>query len=402
MKTRTILMAAIGLLAAVFLGIVAFRTDPVPVDLAEITRGPMRVTVDVDGKTRIAEIYEVAAPVSGTAGRAPVRVGDAVVAGQTVVAVVSPATPNPLDPRTRVQAEAAVREAEAGLEVARSNMQQAEEELALAQSEHRRAKALVERGVATLTRLETAVQQLAIRQAAQEAAESSLRMAQGALDRTRAALIEPGGTGDDAVTGCCLEITAPVDGRVLDIDVLSERPVIAGTRLLSIGQPGDLEIVADILSTDAVRLKPGDRAIVERWGGPQPLEARISKIEPSAYTKVSALGIEEQRVDVVFELLTPPSERQELGDGFSVYLRVIEWQAGDVLKLPMSALFRQGDEWAVFVAEGGQARLRKVGIGRTNSNEAEVLGGVEAGAQVILHPGAQISDGVRIARRDET
>ncbi len=401
MKTRTVLMAAIALLAAVFLGIVAFRAEPVPVDLAEVARGPMQVTVDVDGKTRIAEIYEVAAPVSGTAGRAPVRVGDAVVAGETVVAVVSPAAPNPLDPRTRVQAEAAVREAEAGLDVARSSMEQAEEELALAQSEFRRATALVERGVATLTRLETAQQQLAIRQAAREAAESGLEMAQGTLDRARAALIEPDASHGDGMNGCCLEITAPVDGRVLAIDVLSERPVTAGTRLLSIGQPGDLEIVADILSTDAVRLRPGDRAIVERWGGPRPLEARISKIEPSAYTKVSALGIEEQRVDVVFELLTPPDERAALGDGFSVYLRVIEWQAEEVLKLPMSALFRNGDTWAVFVAGNGQARLRPVEIGRSNSDEAEVLGGIEAGEQVILHPGAQIGDGVRIVRRHE-
>lgn len=401
MKMRTVLMAGIGLLAVMFLGIVAFRTEPVPVDLAEVARGPMQVTVDVDGKTRIAEIYEVAAPVTGTAGRAPVRVGDAVTAGKTVVAVVSPAAPNPLDPRSRVQAKAAVREAEAGLNFARSSMEQAEEELELATSEYRRARALVERGVATLTRLETAEQQLAIRQAAKQAAESSLQMAQGTLDRARAALIEPDVAGGDAGNGCCLEITAPVDGRVLGIDVLSERPVTAGTRLLSIGQPDDLEIAADILSTDAVRLKPGDRAIVERWGGPRPLEARISKIEPSAYTKVSALGIEEQRVDVVFDLLTPPAERAALGDGFSVYLRVIEWQADDVLKLPMSALFRHGDAWAVFVTEAGRARLRAVEIGRTNRDEAEVLGGVEAGTRVVLHPGARVADGVRIVRRGD-
>jgi len=398
MKTRTVILTGIGALTAGLLAVVALRTEPMPVDLVEVARGPMRVSVDVEGKTRIAEIYEVSAPVSGTAQRAPVRVGDAVEAGRTVVAVVTPAAPTPLDPRSRVQAEAAVREAEAGLEVARSAMAQAEEELALAQSEFRRAGALVERGVATLTRLETAEQQLAIRQAATEAARSGLALAQGTLDRARAALIEPGVSG--SMNGCCLEITAPVDGRVLEVDVLSERPVSAGTRLLSIGQPDDLEIVADILSTDAVRLAPGVPAIVERWGGPRPLEARISRIEPSAYTKVSALGIEEQRVDVIFDLLSPPEDRPALGDGFSVFLRVIEWQGEDVLQLPLGALFRHDGGWAVFVVDDGRARLRAVKTGRSNSETIEVLDGLAAGERVILHPGARIADGVKIVERE--
>ena len=400
MKTRTIFLTIIGAAVAGSLGILAFRTDPVPVDLGKVARGPLEVTVDADGKTRIAEIYEVAAPITGIAQRAPVRVGDVVVAGETIVAVVEPAASNPLDIRSRAQAEAAVREAEAGLQKARSMMLQAEEELTLAQSDYNRVKRLIERDVASLTRLENAEQQLAIRMAAQQAARSTLLMAQGTLDRAEAALIEPGSAGVTAVrNGCCLEITAPVDGRVLDIDVISERPVSAGTRLLSIGQPDDLEIVADILSTDAVRLEPGDRAIVERWGGGDLLEARVTKIEPAAYTKVSALGIEEQRVDVIFDLITPLDERPALGDGYSVYLRVVEWETDDALLVPLSALFREGRKWAVYVAEGGTARLRTIEIGRSGSESAQVLGGLTEGEAVVLHPSERIGDSIPVVER---
>src|SRR6056297_2561566 len=399
MKTRTVILTALGVLTAGMLGIVAFQTEPVPVDIAPVQRAPMQVTVDVEGETRIAEVYEVAAPIRGVARRSPVRVGDAVTAGETVVALIDPAASDLLDPRSRVQAEAAVREAEAGLQMARSRLRQTQEELQLAQSEFRRAKELVERGVASLTRLENAEQTLGVRQAAQQAAISSLTMAKGALDRARAGLIEP--TGNASTTeACCLQITAPVDGRILDIEVISERPVAAGMRLLSIGAPDDLEIVADVHSADAVRLEVGDRAIIERWGGAGELEARVSRIEPSGYTKVSALGIEEQRVDVVFDLISPVAQRPSLGHGFAVYLRVVEWEKDDVLQIPLSALFRQGGKWAVFVAEGGTSRLRTVETGRMNDLTAEILGGLAAGDEVLLHPNDRIEDGTAVVSRD--
>lgn len=398
MKTRTVILTTFGVLTAGMLGIVAFRTEPVPVDIAMAERGPMQVTVNVEGKTRIAEIYDVAAPIRGVARRSPVRVGDAVKAGETVVATINPAASDPLDPRSRVQAEAAIREAEAGLQMSRSNLRQTQEELSLAESEYRRAQQLVDRGVASLTRLENAEQTLGVRQAAHEAALSNLEMAKGALDRARAALIEP---GDDAINieDCCLQIMAPVDGRVLEIEMISERPVAAGARLLSIGQPEELEIVADVLSNDAVRLEVGDQAIVERWGGSGTLEARLSEIEPSAYTKVSALGIEEQRVDVVFDLVSPKEKRPSLGHGYAVNLRVVEWENDDVLQIPLSALFRQGEDWAVFVIEGNAARLRLVTIGRTNSFSAEVLDGLSANSEVLVHPSERIEDGTPVVRR---
>src|SRR6056297_873330 len=398
MKTRTVILTALGVLTAGMLGIVAFQTEPVPVDIAPAQRAAMQVTVDVEGETRIAEIYDVAAPIRGVARRAPVRVGDAVTAGETVVAMIDPAASDPLDPRSRVQAEAAVREAEAGLSMARSTLRQAREELELAQSEYRRARELVERGVASLTRLETAEQTLGIAEAAQEAAISNLNRARSTLDRARATLIEP-----DADTGaqaeCCLRITAPADGRVLQIDMISARPVAPGTHLLSIGAPDDLEIVADVLSADAVRLEVGDRAVVERWGGTGVLAARVSGIEPSGYTKVSALGIEEQRVDVVFDLLSPVARRPSLGHGFAVFLRVVEWEADDVLQVPLSALFRQGGEWAVFVAEDRTARLRTIRTGRTNDHSVEIIHGLSDLDQVLMHPNERIEDGTHIGRR---
>jgi HlyD family secretion protein len=196
-----------------------------------------------------------------------------------------------------------------------------------------------------------------------------------------------------------VHLTAPADGVVLDLGVVSERPVVAGDLLLSIGDPVDLEIVADLLSSDAVRLEPGSRAIVERWGGPHALEARLRRIEPAARTKVSALGIEEQRVDAIFDLVSPVGERPGLGHGFSVFLRIVEWEAEDVLQVPLSALFRDGDAWAVFVAEGGRARLQPVEPGRRNDMAAEIEAGLETGDRVIVHPGDAVADGAAIAER---
>lgn len=396
LTSRNFVFGFIGAAIVASLVYVTLHSDPVAVDLHRLKRGPMQVTINADGKTRIREVYEVSSPITGTALRAPVRVGDRVIAGQTVVAVVEPLSSSLLDPRSRIQAEAAVREAEAALQVARSRVREAQEDLTHAQREYDRSKALVERGVASQMRLEDSEQMLGMKRAAETAAVSGLEMANSALDRARAALIEPGGAGDDGEASCCMQLTAPVDGRVLEIDVISERPVVAGMRLLSVGQPDDLEIVADLLSTDAVRLDLGDRAIVERWGGDDPLEARISKIEPSAYTKVSALGIEEQRVDVVFDLITPPEQRPALGDGFSVFLRAVEWESDDVLAVPLSAVFRQGSDWAVFVTEGSAARLRRIEIGRRNTSFAEVLSGLEAGETVILHPAEEIAEGTEI------
>lgn len=375
-----------------------FRTEPVLVDLQEVVLGPMQVTVDVDGKTRIRDIYEVSAPIAGLARRSPVAVGDTVVTGETVVAFVDPVAPSLLDTRSRLQADAAVSEAEAGLLVAQTDLARAQEQLRSAQSQFDRTQTLVSQGVVSVTQLEDANERLAIANAAEAAALARISMAQSSVERAQAELIEPGNERDRD-GACCVPLYAPANGRVLAIDQISARPVNAGTRLVTIGDPSNLEIVADILSVDAVRLDVGARAIVDRWGGSAPLEAQLIRIEPAARTEVSALGIEEQRVDAIFELISPLEDRTALGDGFSVFLRVVEWQGDDVLQLPLSATFRLGDAWGVFVVEDGVASQVQVTLGHRNARDVEVLSGLAAGAWVVTHPSDDLADGSAVLQR---
>jgi HlyD family secretion protein len=398
-NARTIGLSLAGAALIGGLAWVAFREEAVPVDLVEVTAGAMQVTIDADGRTRIVDLYEVASPIAGTALRAPVAVGDPVVAGETVVARVEPVSPSLLDARTRAQAEASVAEAEAALEVARSELRRMQEEETFARQQYERTETLVERGVATLTQMETASQSLAVAEAAVAAAESRLAMAEGALGRAEAALVGPG-TGERGATDCCVVLRAPADGVVLSIATISEHPVQAGAPLVTVGDPRDLEIVADLLSSDAVRIGPGTRAIVERWGGPEPLEAVLRSIEPAAETRVSSLGIEEQRVDAIFSIETPPGARPGLGHGFSVFLRIVEWESADALQVPLGALFRRGTDWAVFAVEDGVARERIVEIGRRGQRTAEITGGLEAGDVIVTHPSDAVTDGVTIVDRD--
>ena len=395
--TRTIGLTLAGAALIGGLAYVAFRTDPVPVDVITVTAAPLQVTIDADGQTRIREIYEVASPIAGTAQRAPVAVGDPVIAGQTVVARVEPASPALLDARSRAQAEAAVAEAEAALNVARADLTRATEEQAFAIMQFDRTRELVERGVSSLTQLETVTQQRAITDAAVAAAQSRIAMAEGTLTRARAALMGPEGTTIPAQ--CCLDLTAPADGVVLSIGTISEHPVQAGAPLVAVGDPADLEIVADLLSSDAVRIAPGTRAIVDRWGGQSTLEAVLTRIDPAATTRVSALGIEEQRVDAIFAITTPPEGRAGLGHGFSVFLRIVEWETDSALQVPLGALFRRGEGWAVFVVEGGTARARAVTLGQRGARTAQVLDGLTAGETVITHPGDAVADGVTVVDR---
>lgn len=398
LNTRTLLFSGVGAVALAALIGVAVWPEPVPVDLHTVTRGPMEQTVNADGKTRIRDIYDVYSPISGTAQRAPVAVGDTVTQGETVVAVVQPVAPALLDRRTRLQAEAAVQEAQSALRIANSQYHQANEELSYARSQFDRTQTLVTRGVASVTQLEDAAQRLEIKKAALETAASGLAMANSALSRAQAALIEPNGAAPPP-DSCCVRIHAPISGSVLAVDVISEHTISAGTRLVSIGQTDNLEIVADLLSSDAVRLAAGADTVVERWGGPVPLYATLRSVDPSARTKVSALGIEEQRVEATFDLTSPPQDRAGLADGFAVFLRITEWRSPDELQAPLSALFRHQQDWAVFTAQDGRARLTPVRIGRRNGTFAQVLGGLEPGQPVITHPSDQIADGVRIIDR---
>lgn len=398
MKPRTIVIGAVAVAAIGGAVWMSMQPEVVPVDMAEVTSGPMEVTVNADGTTRVRDVYEVAAPVSGTVGRAPVKVGDSVVQGQTVIARIEPGEPAFLDERARKQAEAAVAQAEAALALSRTQITMAEADLNNAQRQLSRAFDLHERGTTSDAVLEEAETALDIAAAQLDSAHATADMRASEVTAAKAVLTQPGGRTQDEEEACCIDLMAPVSGTVLSVASTSARPVTAGTTLLSIGPTDDLEIVVELLSTDAVRLAPGARAHIERWGGDRALAAVVREIEPAAFTKVSALGIEEQRVRVVLDFAegqdVPP-----LGHNFRVYARIVEWSAQDALRVPISALFRDGADWAVFSANQGTARLTPIEIGQRNSDEADVLSGLDPGDRVITHPSDRIADGVLIEQR---
>ncbi|MCL4189442.1 MAG: HlyD family efflux transporter periplasmic adaptor subunit [Rhodobacteraceae bacterium] len=389
------------LAAAAAAAVWAFWPDPVAVDEAQVVRGPLQVTVAAEGVTRVREPFLVVAPTAGTAARAPVEVGDRVVRGQTVVALIEPAEPAILDARARAQGEAAVAEAEAALRLSEANVLRAEAELAFAEAQHERNRELAARGIIAQRMLEDSERQLATQRTALAAARSEVEMHRATLARARALLVGPSVAvdGGDVPGACCVTILAPQTGTVLSVASPSARLVQAGEALLTIGDLADLEVEVDLLSADAVRVAPGARAFVERWGGPAVLEAEVRRIEPAAFTRVSALGIEEQRVRVRLDFLAPPEARAGLGDRFRVFVRIVLWQGEGVLQVPVSALFRQDGGWAVYRIADGRAVATPVTIGQRTSEAAEVVAGLVEGDRVVAFPGDRVQDGARVAAR---
>lgn len=371
---------------------------PVAVDLAAVTHAPMEVTVQAEGMTRVRDTYVVTAPTTGTTARSPVQVGDAVVGGETVVAVIQPAEPAFLDARARAQAEAAITEAQAAVRLAEVQLAQAEADLAYAAAQADRNRALAERGTIPLRVQEDSDQRAATAAAAVEAARFDLDLHRATLARMEAQLRGPAPEAP-APGDCCLRLTAPQGGTVLEVTDMNARLVQAGTPLVTIGDLADLRIEVDLLSSDAVRVTPGMTARIDRWGGTGDLAAVVERVDPSGFTRVSALGIEEQRVRVTLALQTPPEERPGLGDRFRVNVRIAVWQADGVLQVPQSTLFRQGDGWAVLRETGGRAVLTPVEIGQANDTMAEVLSGLAAEDRVIAYPGNRVADGDRVAPR---
>ncbi|MBL6428822.1 MAG: HlyD family efflux transporter periplasmic adaptor subunit [Maritimibacter sp.] len=398
MKLRTIVIGAVAVAAIGGAVWVSMQPEIVPVDMAEVTAGPMEVTVNADGTTRVRDVFEVAAPVSGTVGRSPVKVGDTVIKGETVIARIEPGEPAFLDERARKQAEAAVAQAEAALALAKTQITVAEADLNNAQRQLNRAFDLHERGTTSDAALETAETAVDIASAQLDSAHATADMRMSEVAAARAVLTQPGERTLDEEEACCVDIRAPVSGKVLSVTSTSARPVTAGTTLLTIGPTDDLEIVVELLSTDAVRLAAGAPAHIERWGGDTALDAVVREIEPAAFTKVSALGIEEQRVRVVLDF-AEGVEVPPLGHNFRVYARIVEWSAEDALRLPISALFRDEADWAVFVVRDGTAHLTPIDIGQRNSDEAEVLSGLEAGDRVITHPSDRVTQGTLVEAR---
>jgi len=393
--SRRRLSVAAAALAAVAIGWWMLRAPAVVGELAEVTRGPLRVTVDEEGETRVRSRFVVAAPTAGRLLRLELDEGDPVAVGD-VVARVEPA---PLDPRDEAAAEARLQAAQAQKSAAAARVALADAGLAQARRDAERAERLREAGAKSAEAYEQArlrsteaEQDLEAARFAADAADHEVEAARAVLIATRRPAARSAPAGPCSVVPC-IDVRSPVAGSVLRIHEESERIVGAGTPLLEVGDPADLEIVVDVLSADAVRIRPGAEMEIDDWGGERPLRARVHRIEPSGFTKVSALGVEEQRVNVLGDFVDGAGN---LGDGYRVEARVVVWEAPDVLRVPGSALFRREERWHVFVVERGRARLRAVEVGQRGTFEAEVRSGLEEGQRVVLHPSDRVKDGARL------
>lgn len=388
------LLLALAIAAGIGYG---FMPRPVAVELVPAHRGHLAVTVDEEGKTRVRERYVVAAPVAGQARRIILKVGNAVAAGQ-MVALIDPAPAASLDPRTRAQAVARVDAAQAALKVAGENSRSAQAEAVLAQQELARAESLAKERFVSQAAVDQARARLQAGQATRQAAEYSVQVARHEVEAARTALLQATALAKGAPAET-MKVIAPVAGHVLAVPHESEGVVQPGQPLVEIGNPQALEVVVEVLSTAAVKIREGSTVLLDRWGGEQALEGRVRLVEPAGFTKVSALGVEEQRVRVIVDLTSPPEVWRSLGDGYRVEASFILWQGDDLLLVPTSALFRHQDGWATFLAKEGRARLTPVKIGQRNGLNAQVLDGLKAGDPVIAHPDDKIADGVRVKAR---
>lgn len=383
---------------------VAFWPQPMLVDMGQVTRGTMRLTIDEEGRTRVRDAYVVSTPVAGQLLRVRVQPGAEVVRGQTVVAHMRPTNPAALDVRTREQAEAAVNAARAALRVAQADLNAALANRDLSQSELERTIQLVERGVSTDVALDRARQSARVAHANVDTAEAAIAMREAEIANAQALLIGFDDQGLGAAIGGIspqdIPLFAPADGRILRLIQQSETTLPAGAPIMEIGDvAGDLEIVVELLSTDAVRVSPGDAVIVTDWGGANDLAGEVTRVDPFGVTQFSALGVEEQRVNTIIDFTSPATEYTGLGHGFRVETRIVVWEGRDTVIVPSSALFRHRERWATFVVEDGAASLRMVQIGPDNGIEAQVLDGLSEGARVVLYPSSGLVDGMRVAER---
>lgn len=378
----------------------AFWPRPVTVDLVTAARGPMQVTIEDEGETRVKEVYVISAPLSGRVDRFEGHVGDSVVAGESVVAAIRPTAPSLHDFRTHSELEAAVKAAAAARDLAQAHVASAMATDDYARVEFERIFDLQQRGTAPQSLLDRARMETRRKKAELTEARAALRVREYELQTAEAAMLEP--TAAERATAdalCCFEVRAPVSGTILRVYRESEAVVQAGAPLVEIGDPQNLEIVVDLLSTDAVLTSEGDDVLIEGWGGEQNLKGEVRRIEPFGFTKTSALGIEEQRVNVIVDLIDPPDVWSRLGHGYRVVCRIVIWRGEEVLQVPLSAIFRSAAGWALFKAVDGEARLSNVEVGHMSDSHGEILAGLSAGDTVLTHPSDSIADGVDIIAR---
>jgi HlyD family secretion protein len=386
-------LLTVGVLVALALAW-GFWPRPVMVETGVIERRHLQVTVEEEGRTRVKDRYVLYAPVAGYLRRIELEVGDAVHAGESL-AVLDPLRPAVLDPRARAEAEARVSGARSALARAESTAGHARAEAELAAEEYRRREALLARGLVSRSEFDQARSRMRALEALSRAADSAAEVARFDLEAAFATLRYSAGAEEGAPAET-VPVRSPVDGRVLKRLQESAGVVPAGHPLLEVGDPGRLEVEVEVLSRDAVRIQPGGRVLFERWGGAEVLEGVTRIVEPTGFTKFSALGVEEQRVRVIADLVSPPEAWQRLGDGYRVEARFVVWEREDALTVPSSALFRRDDGWAVFVVEDGRARFRSIRLGQGSGLYSEVLDGLSAGEEVIVHPGDSVDAGVRV------
>jgi len=382
---------------------------PIAVDLATATRGKMEVTVDDEGKTRVRHIYTVSAPVAGKVLRISHpsgdhgisrHVGDAVTADETVIAVMQPMAPGFIDARSREELEAGVASADAAVKQAEADMRRLQAALDFSRTELQRAQALARTQTISAQALDKAKFDVETNEAALISAKAQLEVRQFARTSLAARLIDPSRMVAPVNPACCVQISAPVTGRILKIIQDSEAVVQAGTPLIDIGDPVDLEVVADLLSTDAVQIEVDAPVRIDGWGGP-PMQGRVIRVDPAGFVKVSALGIEEQRVRTTIDFVAAPETWSRLGHDYRVIVHVTTWSADDVVTVPVGALFRQGENWAVFAVKDGRANATVVSIGHRNGRVAEVLSGLAAGDRVVMHPSDRVKKDIKVSQREE-
>ena len=393
---RTGLFVLAGVLLAGFY--LAMREKPVLVDIAAVHSGRMEVTIDEEGMTQVRDVYAISSPIAGHLDRSSLEEGQVVEANKTIVASIHPMDPPLLDQRTTSELAAAVDAARSGVAVAEMSLERARTALALSKSEYARAAKLGETRLITESELDKYSSDVKLRQAEVESAHAVIRLRKAELESAKARMIQPGDLqANPHAEDCCVFLRSPVDGVVLEVITKSEQAVTAGTLIARVGDPRLLEVVVDLLSSDATKIRPGTKATLTEWGGDVDLGATVRRVEPSAFTKVSALGIEEQRVNVLLDLETTPAQ---LGHGYRVVVQIAVWSKENVVQIPIGAMFRSVSSWSVFVVEDGVARIRKIEIGQMSQSQAEVLAGLQVGEHVILYPNDKLEDGRLVEMRN--
>ncbi|WP_417515035.1 efflux RND transporter periplasmic adaptor subunit [Marinobacter sp.] len=385
----------------------AFWPRATKVDIGSITTDTMMVTIDEEGRTRVRDAYVISTPVAGRLLRVEVDPGDPVEKNETIVAQMRPTNPAVLDVRSREQARSAEAAANAALRLARAELNRAIADQELADTNLKRIRTLREKGTVSQAELDRAVHETRATQAAFDTAKAVIEVRQAELENARAQLMgfddeqRLGTTGPNNVPISEIPIRAPISGQVLRIIQQSETTLPVGAAIMEVGNvDSDLEVLVELLSTDAVQVAPGDQVRIEKWGGPGALSATVARVDPWGFTKYSALGVEEQRVNTIIRFDDASPVHSGLGHGFRVEARIIVWKQDDALVVPSSALFREGQDWAVFLVEDDIAKLRRVDIGHNNGIQAQVLKGLESGDRVILFPASGLSDGMRVAQRE--